>query len=238
MTGLSSPGLSKTKSTYQQLIKIAASRLFFLMALLVVLGGLCSEQANAQAGQAQFPSSADSGLPTPLAALPSISSPSAGDVSGPEESFAKRNDWFGLQGWFSSWAPESQQISDSPKNSGEWLEWIANKSKKSSFSSGKSSSGTSWWTGSKSGSKVTSPMTRSYSINNKTTYQRMSLSAKRMWNRTAEFLDPFPEPKSKSVVQTQKSSKSWWSSMSEGWGGKEAKRSQSVSEFIGQDIPR
>lgn len=112
----------------------------------------------------------------------------------------------------------------------QWLEWIAVKSTKNRPKSSSNSWG-SWWTPSKkSGSPISS-----YRRDNKTMSQRMWISTKRMWNTTASWLDPYPDPKPESAMRPGK--KSWMSSW-EGWGGKSDKPTQSVSEFIGQEHPK
>jgi hypothetical protein len=115
----------------------------------------------------------------------------------------------------------------------EWLEWIASKGSKTKS---KSSNGSwsSWWSGA-SKPKTRGPVS-SYRRDNKTYSQRMWASTKRAWATTASWLDPFPDPKPESPMRPAK--KSWYSSWTEGWGGKSDKPSQSVSEFIGQEHPK
>jgi hypothetical protein len=62
------------------------------------------------------------------------------------------------------------------------------------------------------------------------------MSSKRMWNKTTEWLDPYPDPKPSSESNSKKSS--WFSSWGNTWGSEPKKQSQSVSDFIGQEHPR
>lgn len=118
--------------------------------------------------------------------------------------------------------------SASGQDSEEWLTWIAKsgKVKKSSWlPSWKPPTPSLPW------SKPKGPT--SYSTNNKTTVQKMSQASKRWWNKTAELLDPYPEPKTKSV--TSESGKSWFS-----WfgGAKEERRYNNVPDFLGGEMPK
>lgn len=116
----------------------------------------------------------------------------------------------------------------------EWLEWIASKNAKSNPKSNPKSAWDSWWP---SGSKTkTSRTVRSYETNKKTLSQRLSISSKRMWNKTTEWLDPYPDPKPPSESNSKKSG--WFSSWGNAWGSEPKKQSQSVSDFIGQEHPR
>lgn len=117
----------------------------------------------------------------------------------------------------------------------DWLSWIAKKQKgKSSWSS--------WWPswGSSKKKPTSSPTIRSYSTNNKTTYEKMTASAKNAWKKTTDFLDPYPDPKPKSVVAPTKKKSSWFGGSDEdgGWWGKEEKKKQSVPDFLGQEMPK
>jgi hypothetical protein len=135
--------------------------------------------------------------------------------------------------------PAERQISSRPvvsagqvasvfESDPEWLEWIASKNRKSNAKS----SWSSWWP-SGSNTKSSRPA-RSYGTNNKTMAQRFSLSSKRMWNKTAAWLDPYPDPK----PQSESKKSSWFSSWTNAWGSEPKKPSQSVSDFIGQEHPR
>lgn len=128
-------------------------------------------------------------------------------------------------------SPESAgQVASVFESEPEWLEWIASKNSKSKSKSAWSS----WWP---SGSKTkTARPVRSYETNNKTLSQRLSMSSKRMWNKTTEWLDPYPDPKPPSEANSKKSS--WFSSWGNAWGAEPKKQSQSVSDFIGQEHPR
>ena len=128
-------------------------------------------------------------------------------------------------------SPESAgQVASVFESEPEWLEWIASKNSKSNTKSAWSS----WWpSGSKT--KTTQPV-RSYETNKKTLTQRFSMSSKRMWNKTTEWLDPYPDPKPSSESNSKKSS--WFSSWGNAWGSEPKKQSQSVSDFIGQEHPR
>jgi hypothetical protein len=128
-------------------------------------------------------------------------------------------------------SPESAgQVASVLESEPEWLEWIASKNSKSNPKSAWSS----WWP---SGSKTkTSRPVRSYETNKKTLTQRLSMSSKRMWNKTTEWLDPYPDPKPPSESNSKKSS--WFSSWGNAWGSEPKKQSQSVSDFIGQEHPR
>lgn len=128
-------------------------------------------------------------------------------------------------------SPESAgQVASVLESEPEWLEWIASKNSKSN----PKSAWNSWWP---SGSKTkTSRPVRSYETNKKTLTQRLSMSSKRMWNKTTEWLDPYPDPKPPSESNSKKSS--WFSSWGNAWGSEPKKQSQSVSDFIGQEHPR
>ena len=118
----------------------------------------------------------------------------------------------------------------------DWLAWIANNKK------GSKSGSSSWWPswGSSKKKASSSPTIRSYNTNNKTTYQKMTQSAKNTWKKTTDFLDPYPDPKPKSVVAPTKKKSSWFGSSEESgsWWGKEEKKKQSVPDFLGQEMPR
>jgi hypothetical protein len=118
----------------------------------------------------------------------------------------------------------------------DWLSWIASKQTK-----GKSSS-SSWWPswGSTKKKPTSSPTIRSYSTNNKTTYEKMTASAKEAWKKTTDFLDPYPDPKPKTVVAPTKKKSSWFGGSDEdgSWWGKEEKKKQSVPDFLGQEMPK
>ena len=127
-------------------------------------------------------------------------------------------------------AESAGQVASVFESEPEWLEWIASKNPKSK----PKSTWSSWWP-SASKTKTSRPV-RSYETNNKTLSQRLSMSSKRMWNKTTEWLDPYPDPKPSSESNSKKSS--WFSSWGNARGSEPKKQSQSVSDFIGQEHPR
>jgi hypothetical protein len=68
----------------------------------------------------------------------------------------------------------------------------------------------------------------------------MTASAKKAWKKTTDFLDPYPDPKPKSVVAPTKKKSSWFGGSDEdgSWWGKEEKKKQSVPDFLGQEMPK
>lgn len=110
------------------------------------------------------------------------------------------------------------------EDEGDWLAWIASKSKGAKKSS--SSWLPSWGTPTKKVNSLT------YSRNNKTTWQKFQQSSKQAWRKTADVLNPYPPPKPKS---SKKSGNSWFS----GWGEpKDSKKIDSVNAFLGQESPK
>ncbi|MBM3967433.1 MAG: hypothetical protein FJ308_20615 [Planctomycetes bacterium] len=107
---------------------------------------------------------------------------------------------------------------------GDWLAWIASKSKTSKKTS--SSWLPTWGTPTKKVNSLT------YSRNNKTTWQKFQQSSKQAWRKTADVLNPYPPPNPKS---SKKSGNSWFS----GWGeSKDSKKIDSVPEWLGQESPK
>lgn len=117
-----------------------------------------------------------------------------------------------------------KDINGDDGESGDWLAWIASKSKTPKKSS--SSWLPSWGTTKKK------PSSLSYSRNNKTTWQKFQSSSKQAWRKTADVLNPYPPAKPASA---KKSSNSWFS----GWGeSKDSKKIESVPEWLGQESPK
>ena len=114
-------------------------------------------------------------------------------------------------------AESAGQVASVFESEPEWLEWIASKNSKSK----PKSTWSSWWP-SASKTKTSRPV-RSYETNNKTLSQRLSMSSKRMWNKTTEWLDPYPDPKPSSESNSKKSS--WFSSWGNAWGSEPKKQS-------------
>lgn len=82
---------------------------------------------------------------------------------------------------------------------------------------------------SKSKSKVSS-----YQKPKPSAWQRMSKTSKKWWNKTAEVLDPYPEPKTTpSYTESTKKKSSWFT----GWFQKEEPRKiETVNDFLGQEM--
>lgn len=113
------------------------------------------------------------------------------------------------------------------------------------YTSGKSSSSGSWmpdwkmpqwkmpsWKAPKMPWSKNQSRASSYSRNNTSTWQKMSRSTKRWWAKTAEALDPYPEPKSAPTYEdTPKKSTfaSWFKK-------EEPKKIESVNDFLKQDM--
>jgi hypothetical protein len=80
------------------------------------------------------------------------------------------------------------------------------------------------------------PKPSSYSRSKATTWQKMSKTSKQWWAKTADILDPYPDPKppvDESVSSTKKKKASFTS-----WFKKEEpKEYGSVSEWLKQDMP-
>jgi hypothetical protein len=82
-----------------------------------------------------------------------------------------------------------------------------------------------------------SPPVRSYPKPKTSTWNQINNTSKRWWNKTLELLDPYPEPKlPKYNPPSGKKPKSNW------FGGmfqpKEPPNPKTVTEFLGQDIPK
>ena len=83
---------------------------------------------------------------------------------------------------------------------------------------------------SKSGPKV-----GSYSRNKGSTWDKMSRTSKRWWNKTAEMLDPYPEPAPEKYTP-EKPKTNWFT----GWFSKkdDGKKIETVPEWLGQPSPK
>jgi len=113
----------------------------------------------------------------------------------------------------------------------DWLTWIA------ASNGGKSKSWFPTWSPFKSSKSTGSSLASqsSYSKNNKTTWQKMSMTSKRWWRKTAEFLDPYAPPKPTPGVTSKSSGSNWLT----GWmKPKEENNIETVPEFLKQGLPK
>ncbi len=112
-----------------------------------------------------------------------------------------------------------------------WLNWIAqsggngSQGNKSWFSSWGTPKSFSLWPKSK-------PVATSYSQNNKSTWQKMTMTSKRWWRKTAEVLDPYPEPKLESSMASSSKKSNWMTD----WMQPEERKFNSVNDWAGQPM--
>jgi len=82
------------------------------------------------------------------------------------------------------------------------------------------------------------PRVNSYSRNNSSTWNRMSKTSKRWWNKTTELLDPYPDPKPStysSLGETANSKGNWFTGM---FSKKESDAPKTVPDFLRQESPK
>ncbi len=105
--------------------------------------------------------------------------------------------------------------------------------------SSKSSSSKSWLPSMKMPkmpwSNSSSPRVSSYSRSNASTWGKMSAASKRWWSKTAEVLDPYPDPKPSTYVSSSDSKKpksNWFTGM---FQKQESSEPRTANEFLRQE---
>jgi hypothetical protein len=83
-------------------------------------------------------------------------------------------------------------------------------------------------------SKKTGPRVSSYSRSNSSTWTKMSKTSKRWWSKTAEMLDPYPDPKP-STYASHSETKKPKTSMFNWFQPKESTEPRTANEFLRQE---
>ena len=82
------------------------------------------------------------------------------------------------------------------------------------------------------------PKVSSYSRSNGTTWNRMTKTSKKWWNKTTEVLDPYPDPKPSKYASSNASEKkktNWFTGM---FQPKETKKIETLPDWLRQESPK